>query len=119
VSILGAVVRTDPARVDALAARLARLPGVDVAANPGDGRLVVVLEDTAEDIAAAGTGDSAAARFGRIVTWPEVLWASLAYEYSGPDAPPPESSAANNFQDWRGNPGQQRPAPRTTTMENA
>ncbi|MBL8513630.1 MAG: chaperone NapD [Betaproteobacteria bacterium] len=118
-SILGAVVRTDRARVDALARRLAELPGVDVAANPGDGRLVVVLEDTADDIAADGTGDSAAARFGRIVTWPEVLWASLAYEYSGPDAPTPHSDAATNFQDWRANPGQSKPAPRTSTMEKA
>jgi len=44
-SILGALVRTLPARVAPVSQRLATLPGVDLALNPGDGRLVVVLED--------------------------------------------------------------------------
>ena len=40
-SILGAVVRVRPEHLASAASRLALLPGVDIALNPGDGRLVL------------------------------------------------------------------------------
>ncbi|MBL8519587.1 MAG: chaperone NapD, partial [Betaproteobacteria bacterium] len=67
-SILGAVVRTTPANAQALALRLALVPGVEVAPHPGDGRIVIVLEDVDAVTRAVNddSGDSAAARFARI-----------------------------------------------------
>jgi hypothetical protein len=53
----------------------------DPAAAP-DGRVVIVIEDSA--------GSTAAATLGAIALWPEVLNTSLVYEYSGPDSPPPD-----------------------------
>ena len=52
-SILGAVVRVRPQHLDVVVPRTSALPGVDLAINPGDGRLVLVLEDAEVD----GTGD--------------------------------------------------------------
>lgn len=98
VSILGAVVRVRPQhRVDVVS-RASALPGVDVALDPGDGRLVVVLEDAEVD----GTVHSAAATLAAIAMWPEVLNTSLVYEYSGPDAPPAGSGAVEDYRAWRG-----------------
>jgi hypothetical protein len=65
-SILGAVVRTRPEHLDAVVPRVAALPGVDLALNPGDGRLVLVIED-------AQVGDTvhgAAATLAAIATGP-------------------------------------------------
>ena len=82
-SILGVVLRTRPEHALPLLQRLAQQPGVEVTHNPGDGRLVLVIEDAAER--------SAAATLGALALWPEVLSSSLVYEYSGDDAPPPPS----------------------------
>lgn len=95
-SILGALVRVRPQHLDAIAQRTAALSGVDLAANPGDGRLVLVLEDAEVD----GTLHSAAATLAAIALWPEVLNTSLVYEYSGPDAPP--AGAVEDYRAWRG-----------------
>ncbi len=98
-SILGAVVRVRPQHLDAVVPRAAALPGVDVALNPGDGRLVMVLEDAeSED----GSVHSAAATLAAIALWPEVLGTSLVYEYSGPDAPPAGAGAVEDYRAWRG-----------------
>jgi nitrate reductase NapAB chaperone NapD len=102
-SILGAVVRVHPAKLSATVADLARLPGVDIALNPGDGRIVIVMEDT------TSTGDapevrSAAATLTEIACWPDVLSTSLVYEYSGPDAPPLVTDDMSDYRAWRGNP---------------
>lgn len=91
-SILGVILRSRPADLPALAQQLALRPGVDLAGNPGDGRLLLVLEDTPEA--------SAAATLGELATWPAVLNTSLVYEYSGPDAPAP-GDAPLGFADWR------------------
>ncbi|TXC65110.1 hypothetical protein FSC37_00030 [Piscinibacter aquaticus] len=45
VSILGAVVRVRPQHLEVVVPRMSALPGLDLALNPGDGRLVLVLED--------------------------------------------------------------------------
>lgn len=97
-SILGAVVRVRPQHLPAVTPRIATLPGTDLALDPGDGRLVLVLED----VVAEGTTHSAAATLAAIALWPEVLNTSLVYEYSGPDAPPPGDAAVDDYRAWRG-----------------
>lgn len=102
-SILGAVVRVRPEHLASAASRLALLPGVDIALNPGDGRLVLVMEDVADQHDATVVS-SAAATLTAIATWPDVLSTSLVYEYSGPDAPPLVTDDMSDFRSWRGNP---------------
>lgn len=97
-SILGAVVRVRPQHLDIVVPRASALPGVDLALNPGDGRLVMVLEDAEVD----GTVHSAAATLAAIALWPEVLNTSLVYEYSGPDAPSAGTGAVEDYRAWRG-----------------
>lgn len=96
-SILGTVVRTRVADVAVVAERIAALPGTDLALNPGDGRLVVVIEDAEQN----GQPVVAAATLATVALWPEVLNTSLVYEYSGPDAPPPEGSDGIDYRAWR------------------
>lgn len=93
-SILGVIVRAHPEAAAGVEARLRQLPGVDVAeaAAATDGRLVIVIEDSAET--------SAAATLGAIALWREVLNTSLVYEYSGPDSPAPDT--LSDYRDWRG-----------------
>lgn len=81
-SILGAVVRVRPEQVERLLPRLGRLPGLEVAADARDGRLVLVIED----VESGGALHEAATTLDGISRWPEVLNTSLVYEYSGPDA---------------------------------
>ncbi|MEO3693175.1 chaperone NapD [Roseateles paludis] len=88
-SVLGVVVRTHPQHLAAVLPRLNALPGLDLVANPGDGRLVLVLEDQPDRSAAACLGD--------LAQWPELWSTTLVYEYSGPDSPSPHSEAT----DWR------------------
>lgn len=111
-SILGAVVRVRPEHLAAVVPRVQALPGVDLALNPGDGRLVLVLEDTEQ----GGTVHAAAATLADLSSWPEVLNTSLVYEYSGPDAPPVGQSGVSEYVDWRSNLkewAQPRPVPPT------
>jgi len=96
-SILGAVIRLRPGDLDAVTPRLHALTGVDLALNPGDGRLVLVLEDVEVD----GNVHEAATTLNLIAQWPEVLNTSLVYEYSGPDAPAAQSGV-RDYRDWRG-----------------
>ena len=97
-SILGTVVRTRPEDTARIAERVGRLPGADLALDPGDGRLVVLLEDALGPDASERT---AAATMAEIAAWPEVLNLSLVYEYSGPDAPAPAGSDGIDYQAWR------------------
>jgi nitrate reductase NapAB chaperone NapD len=93
-SILGVVLRAHPQQRSCIAARLGGLPGVEIAADPGDGRWVLVLEDQ------PGAPLSAAALLGQMATWPEVLGTSLVYEYSGPESPAPGDGPAD-YRAWR------------------
>jgi len=102
-NILGAVVRTRMNDLDAVVNRMGSLAGVDVALNPGDGRLVAVLEDACT---ADGLPVSAAGQLAQIALWPEVLSTSLVYEYSGtpadaPDAQPVAGPVLQGAADWR------------------
>lgn len=91
-SILGVIVRTRPGDLAAVRQELSTRPGVDIAADPGDGRVVIVIEDTATTVAAA--------LLGEIATWKTVLNTSLVYEYSGPDAPD-AAAELTGYTDWR------------------
>ena len=51
-SILGTVVRVRPEHLTEVVADLSLQAGMDIALNPGDGRLVVIIEDTATTTAA-------------------------------------------------------------------
>lgn len=96
-SILGAVARVHPRDREPVVARLRSLPGVDLALDPGDGRLVLVIEDAQAD----GRACSAAATLATIASWPELLSTSLVYEYSGPEAPPPGGAELADYRAWR------------------
>lgn len=93
-SILGCVLRVKADHLPQVLPVLHTTPGVDVALNPGDGRLVLILEDTQT------TG--AAQTFAAISLFPQVLSASLVYEYSGPDVSHIEADEDNTrYQSWR------------------
>ena len=93
-SILGIVVRTTPDHASALGLHLAEFPELDVALNPGDGRIVVIAEDSAERTAAQVMAE--------IALMPRVLNTSLVYEYSGPDVEQHAHQAhPTRFQSWR------------------
>jgi len=96
-SILGVVLRARPESLDALRQRLGTLSGLEVALDPGDGRMVLVIEDLPEAPPLGGAAD----RLGQIALWPEVLGTSLVYEYSGPDSPAPAGSEALDYRAWR------------------
>ena len=106
-SILGVVVRVRPRDLVAVVPRASTLPGVDLSLNPGDGRLVLVIEDAEIDAIAY----SAAATLATIAKWPEVLSTSLVYEYSGLDSPSAEPANVSSYRAWRGGLG----APFTTS----
>lgn len=94
-SILGVVVRVKIGHLDEVIGELSAAPGLDIALNPGDGRLVVIIEDT-EDTPAAQVMAS-------IALLPQVLNTSLVYEYSGPDVTHAESptNPDTRYQSWR------------------
>lgn len=96
-SILGVVLRARPEAIDGLRQRLDGQAGLELAANPGDGRLVLVLEDLPE----AQPPVVAAELLGRIAGWPDILGTSLVYEYSGPDSPAPAGSEDLDYRAWR------------------
>ncbi|MBL8516931.1 MAG: chaperone NapD [Betaproteobacteria bacterium] len=111
-SILGAVLRTHPEQLPQVLARLKELPGVDIALNPGDGRLVLVMEDTVDP---EGQTFAAATMLADMAMWPNVLSTSLVYEYSGPDAPALGEGDMSDYRRWRGKPGDRTPAAATAT----
>jgi periplasmic nitrate reductase NapD len=95
-SILGAIVRVRPEHRSDVILRLRGLPGVDLALDPGDGRLVLVIED----VEANGVAHEAANTIEQIAQWRDVLNISLVYEYSGPDAPTAPGSV-RDYREWR------------------
>lgn len=96
-TILGVIVRTRPGATEEVREKLRARPGVDIAADPGDGRLILVVEDSETH--------TAPATLGELATWPQVINTSLVYEYSGPDSPP-AGPALDAYQDWRAGLGQ-------------
>jgi nitrate reductase NapD len=91
-TILGVVLRLRPEDIAETTQQLASVAGIEITHNSGDGRLVLVMEDSEQA--------SAAAQLGAIALWPKILGTSLVYEYSGPDAPAPEAHH-EPAQGWR------------------
>ena len=98
-SILGAVVRTRAEHVDAVAPRLSALPGVDLALNPGDGRMVVVIEDARADDGQAVAAASTLGCRGAMARCAQYL---AVYEYSGEDAMQDSPAEVADYRAWRG-----------------
>jgi nitrate reductase NapAB chaperone NapD len=100
VSILGVVVRVRRTDLDVTRARLGEAAGVELALDPDDGRLILLVEDVLVEDGVRGAAETLA----RIAGWPEVLNTSLVYEYSGPDAPPAggDATAGLDYRAWRG-----------------
>ncbi len=96
-SILGVIVRVRPALKASVAAQLSTTPGVEIALDPGDGRLVLVIEDALVD----GQRQPAAATMAAIANAPQMLCTSLVYEHSG-DEPPMPAAEAIDYRAWRG-----------------
>lgn len=93
-SILGVVIRSRPEHLARVLAQLEGRAGLDVTHNPGDGRLVLVIEDCADS--------PATATMAAVALLPEVQSTSLVYEYSGPDAPASDA-APGGYNAWRSN----------------
>ncbi len=94
-SVLGVVIRVRPQDRLAITGRLVATPGVDLGPDPGDGRLIAVIESTADTPAAAIMAD--------IAQWREVHNLSLVFEQSDPDAG--EQPAEFDFRAWRSSVG--------------
>ncbi len=117
-SILGAIVRAQPRHLSATSQRLRALPGVEIAVDPGDGRLVLLLEDLAcddrsDDLPPCGAdsappAQTAAETLAAIAMWPEVICTSLVFEYSGPDVHAPLTA-----------PSRSRPSSRMDAVQDA
>lgn len=90
-SILGVVARVMPAQLPIVVERLKSTPGVELGPNPGNGRLALVIESTAEH--------PAATIMGEIALWPEVMNTSLVYEYTFDDSANP--APALDYSAWR------------------
>lgn len=80
-NISGVIVRVRPDKLAAVREGLAALPGVEICADAGDGRLVVTIED----VDAAGPAD----RFIQLHHIDGVLAVSLVYQFD--DSAPEEA----------------------------
>ena len=93
-SVLGCVFRVKPENVHSVCIELQNTEGVEVGLNPGDGRIVLVIEDTPRT--------SAAQTFAAISLLDDVVGASLVYEYSGPDIDGfADTHEETRYQSWR------------------
>ncbi|MFV0679582.1 chaperone NapD [Ottowia sp.] len=95
-SVLGVVLRTHPKNLHQLKQRLAYTPGVDLGPDNGDGRLVAVIESTADT--------PAAATMTELARWDEVLNLSLVFEHAEPGAVEPPADF--DYRAWRGHAGE-------------
>jgi nitrate reductase NapAB chaperone NapD len=89
-NVLGVIARARASDVDTVAAGLAALAGVDVALRSPDGRLILVIEDSA--------ASTAAAAMAQVALHPLVLNTSLVYEYTGAGAP---DDGLDGYNAWR------------------
>ncbi len=79
IHVVSLVVYADPSRATEISAAVGRLPGAEVHANDGRGKLVVVLET-------AGDADMAAA-IDRVDRTAGVICTALVYQQSEPLSP--------------------------------
>lgn len=76
--ILGTVVRTRLEHLHTVVAQLSVMDGLEIALNPMDGRLVIIIED--------GIHTTAIETMDAMAKIPEILSTSLVYEYSDTNA---------------------------------
>jgi nitrate reductase NapD len=79
IHVASLVVYADPSRAAAVADAVGRLPGVEVHANNGRGKLVVVVE--------AGSDADMAAAIGRVDRTAGVICTALVYQQAEPLGP--------------------------------
>jgi nitrate reductase NapD len=91
VSILGVIARTRPADAESVRGWLKAFAGVEIAVDPGDGRFILVIEDS--ELLPAEVA------MAEIALNPQVINVSLAYEYSDEGAL--SRSAPDGFARWR------------------
>jgi nitrate reductase NapD len=84
-NICGVIVHVAPGRSEDVSRTLAAMPGVEVHAGAGDGRLVITVEDTSEITAAQG--------LLAVNALPGVVNAALVYHHYEPDSDEPGSVA--------------------------
>ncbi len=84
-NVIGVLVQTTPEREAEVGARLSEMPGVEIHASAGDGRLVV----TATDVGELFASDSLMA----MNHVPHVVGTSLVYHAFEPDVSEPEAGA--------------------------
>lgn len=85
-SILGTVVRTRREHLETVVAQLSDFSGLEVALNPGDGRLVVLIENSPTR--------TAAETMNAMAQIPQILSTSLVYEYSDATQVHPQAAPA-------------------------
>jgi nitrate reductase NapAB chaperone NapD len=89
-SVLGVIARARAQHVDAVRVAITQIVGVDVALQSPDGRLILIIEDSAQS--------SAAAAMAEVAAHPLVLNTSLVYEYSGDGA---ADDGLDGYMAWR------------------
>lgn len=89
-NVLGAIARVHPHDAPQVAAALQSIAGVEVRATSPDGHLVLVIEDS--------PGQTAAAAMAQVALQPRVLSTALVYEYAGDAAP---ADGLDGYQSWR------------------
>lgn len=93
-SILGVILQVAPQHVTATLEQIDATAGVDLAYNPGDGRLLLVIHDAA--------GVDATHAFAAISIWPTVQEAAIVYEAALDEDGLPEASQEllEEFPQW-------------------
>ncbi len=89
-NVLGVIARAHAHDVPLVAAALQEIDGVDVAATSPEGHLILVIEDSA--------GQPAAAAMAQVALHPRILSTSLVYEYAGAITP---ADGFDSYSAWR------------------
>jgi nitrate reductase NapD len=83
-NVCGVLVHAQPAELEAVRGRLAAMPGVEVHAASGEGKMVVTVEDAGERLAIDTVTE--------ILNTAGVISASLVYQYTDDEDLPQESA---------------------------
>ena len=91
-NIAGVLVHAHPDKAEAVAARLAEMPGIEVHQRAADGRMVVTVEE--DEGAVKGDGATAGERLLAIQNLEGLLSASLVYHHFETDEEEPAGEPA-------------------------
>lgn len=89
-NVLGVIARVRDEHAAQVATALRAIAGVEVRATSPRGRMVLVIEDTPDQTAAAA--------MAQVALQPHVLSTALVYEYAGADAP---ADGFDGYRAWR------------------